>query len=109
MKQSIMSKPLFDDFPKSAADWERVIAAAPEKHRPSTAEGLAQMKRSVAVYEGGPLAVREALAKRKRGLGRKPSKKQVTLRLEPTILARWKASGSGWQTRIAQVLTQYAP
>jgi len=74
-----------------------------------TAEELIQMQNSVVVYEGGPLAVREALAKRKRGPGKKPSKKQVTLRLEPTVLARWKASGSGWQTRIAQVLTQYAP
>jgi len=103
-----MSKPLSDDFPKTAADWERVITAAPGEGAP-TAEELLQMQRSVVVYEGGPLAVREALAKRRRGPGRKPSKKQITLRLEPTTLERWKSSGAGWQTRIEQVLAKYAP
>jgi len=109
MKQSAISKPLPDNFPKTAADWERVIAAAPGERREPTAEELAQMERGVVVYGGGPLAVREALAKRRRGPGRKPPKQQITLRLEPATVARWKASGSGWQTRIAQVLAEHAP
>jgi len=109
MKQTAISKPLPDDFPKTPADWERVIAAAPEGNRTFTAEELARMERSVVVYSGGPLAVREALAKRRRGAGKKPAKQQVTLRLEQTTLERWKASGAGWQTRIAQVLAEHAP
>jgi len=104
-----MSKPLLDNFPKTTEDWMRVISEAPGENRPSTKEELEQILRSVVIYEGGPLAVRDALAKRKRGPGKKPSKQQITLRLEPTTLARWKASGTGWQTRIAKVLTMHAP
>jgi len=99
-----------DDFPKTAADWQRVLDAAPEEQRPPTAEKLAQMQCSVVVRSGGPQAVREALtARRLRGAGKKPAKQQVTLRLEQDTLARWRASGAGWQTRIAHVLAQHAP
>jgi len=30
----------------------------------------------------------------------------ISLRLPPEILARWKASGPGWQTRMVKVLTK---
>lgn len=33
----------------------------------------------------------------------------ITLRLAPDTLARWRASGKGWQTRAAQVLDRAAP
>ena len=33
----------------------------------------------------------------------------ITLRLCPDTLARWRASGKGWQTRSAAVLEKYAP
>jgi len=36
-------------------------------------------------------------------------KEPVTLRLDPEVLARWRASGKGWQTRAAQVLATKAP
>ena len=36
-------------------------------------------------------------------------KEPVTLRLDPEALARWRASGKGWQTRAAQVLTRMTP
>jgi len=87
MKQTATSKPLPDNFPKTAADWERVIAAAPGEDRAPTAEELAQMERSVVVHGGGPLAVREALAKRRRELERKLPAKQVTRHLEQDVLA----------------------
>jgi len=104
-----MKKTLPADFPKTAADWERVIAAAPGEDRPLTPAEEASMKNAVVVHGGGFLAVREALAKRRRGAGKKLPKQQVTLRIEPSTLARWKASGAGWQTRIAQVLAEHAP
>lgn len=34
-------------------------------------------------------------------------KQPVTLRLPPEALAGWRASGKGWQTRAAQVLTDW--
>ena len=36
-------------------------------------------------------------------------KMPVTLRLEPEVLASWRASGKGWQTRAAQALAKLAP
>jgi len=110
MEPHTTSKPSPDDFPRTAADWQRVLDAAPGENRPPTARELAQMQRSVVVRTGGPQAVRTALtARRLRGAGKKPAKQQVTLRIEQETLARWRASGSGWQTRIAQILAQYAP
>lgn len=36
-------------------------------------------------------------------------KAPVTLRLDPDVLAAWRASGKGWQTRAAQALATLAP
>ena len=46
-------------------------------------------------------------------IGRPPSltpvRQSTTLRLPADTLARWRASGKGWQTRAAEILTKYAP
>lgn len=45
-------------------------------------------------------------------IGRPPvanPKVAISLRLPPDIVARWRASGAGWQTRMADVLKQRAP
>lgn len=42
-----------------------------------------------------------------RGVGRPPlpnPKKQVTLRLDPDVLAKFRATGRGWQSRINEAL-----
>ena len=36
-------------------------------------------------------------------------KAPVTLRLDPQVLAAWRSSGKGWQTRAAQALATLAP
>lgn len=36
-------------------------------------------------------------------------RKQVTIRLPESVLARWRDSGAGWQTRMADVLEKRAP
>lgn len=33
----------------------------------------------------------------------------LSLRLPPKVIARWKASGPGWQTRMAKALEKSAP
>jgi uncharacterized protein (DUF4415 family) len=33
----------------------------------------------------------------------------LSLRLPPKVIARWKATGPGWQTRMAQALEKSAP
>ena len=67
-------------------------------------EWTEEMFRAAAVYKGGKL-VRPA-----RGVlgpsgvvGRPPSenpKKQVTLRLDPDVVEKFRATGKGWQSRI---------
>jgi uncharacterized protein (DUF4415 family) len=37
------------------------------------------------------------------------AKVAISLRVDPSVLARWKASGTGWQTRMAQALAARAP
>lgn len=37
------------------------------------------------------------------------AKTAISLRLPGSVLARWRASGAGWQTRMAKVLEQRAP
>jgi uncharacterized protein (DUF4415 family) len=44
--------------------------------------------------------------------GRPPLKnprRLLSLRLQPQVIDRWKSSGPGWQTRMAEVLEQSAP
>ncbi len=45
-------------------------------------------------------------------MGRPPSenrKEAVNLRLDPEVLAAWRASGPGWQTRMGEVLRGAMP
>lgn len=49
------------------------------------------------------------VARRARGPGKKPAKVPTTLRLAPDVLDAWKASGAGWQTRMAAMLASHAP
>jgi uncharacterized protein (DUF4415 family) len=35
-------------------------------------------------------------------------RRQVTIRLPESVLAAWKATGPGWQTRMAEVLSKRA-
>lgn len=36
-------------------------------------------------------------------------RRQVTIRLPESVLAKWRDSGPGWQTRMADVLSRRAP
>lgn len=55
-----------------------------------------------------PAHIREAFGKGKRGrpIGTKKAdaKKSVTLRLDPDVLERWRATGPGWQARMNSAL-----
>lgn len=55
------------------------------------------------------LAAQMLKPKRTRGPGKRPTKASTTLRLPAETLERWKASGPGWQTRMAELLSRRAP
>jgi uncharacterized protein (DUF4415 family) len=58
------------------------------------------------------MLARAVLKRAGKRVGRPPlpnPKVAISLRLAPQVLKRWKASGSGWQTRMAEVLAKRAP
>ncbi len=44
---------------------------------------------------------------RVRGPQKKPTKKQLTIRLNQEVVEYFKLQGNGWQTKINEVLTDY--
>lgn len=98
-------------FPASKAEWKKVIAAAPGEDRALTSAERAVLKNAVVVKSGGYAAVRAALAEKRRqgerGPQRNPVKLSVTVRYSPDVLAYFKATGAGWQTRMNQVLSEW--
>jgi uncharacterized protein (DUF4415 family) len=61
-------------------------------------------------YEELPELTEEMLARAVLKKGGRPvsinPRKQVTIRLPADVLARWKATGPGWQTRMAERLSK---
>ena len=98
-------------FPPSQAEIAAAIARAPGKDRPLTKREEAKWNTGVLVNGGGYEAVREALAtKRKpgqRGPQLAPTKQLVSVRYSPKVLEFFKASGTGWQSRMDDVLKQW--
>lgn len=43
-----------------------------------------------------------------RGKQKAPTKQATTIRLSPIVLEKFRATGKGWQTRINEVLLDYA-
>ena len=116
-------------FPETDEEWEALIACAPEYTDEEMARKMAEdpdafpydprdaaaveafWKDAAVVREGGPKAVREAWAERRRrgqrGPQKAPTKEQITLRLSPEVLAYFRATGPGWQTRIDAALKAF--
>lgn len=61
-------------------------------------------------YKELPELTDEMLLRAKRSKGGRPvagnPRQQVTIRLPADVLARWKATGPGWQTRMAERLSR---
>lgn len=53
-----------------------------------------------------PAPLAAAMLAPRRGRPPKPdARTQLTLRIPPSVLARWKATGPGWQTRMVERLS----
>lgn len=76
-------------------DWDEV-SDNPEW----TAEDFASAKPFAEVFPEMAASIR------RRGPGRRPKKEVVTLRLDPDVLAAYKADGPGWQSRVNETLRQ---
>ncbi len=82
------------------------IAAAPE----ATEQGD-DWSHAIKTHGGGVAATLDELRRTRgqRGAQKAPKKIATALRLDATALARWRASGKGWQTRAAELLAKNAP
>ena len=86
-----------------------------EKLNAEDAALFASIERAFSQLETGNVHVTtgEEIARRTRGRPKGSvaavRKEAITLRLAPDVLERWRATGKGWQTRMAQVLCAQAP
>ena len=106
MKSNVIERP----FPKTDEEWEALIAEAPGEDRPlDPDEERAFWEKAVVVREGGPAAVRAALAERRRTRGpqKAPLKVPTTIRFDADVLAALKATGKGWQTRVNEEMRDW--
>ena len=64
-------------------------------------------------YEELPELTDEMLARGKVNKGGRPKsdnpKKLISIRLTEDVIQRWRSTGPGWQTRMAEQLTKLAP
>ena len=77
---------------------------------PGLRESLEQARRGefAAIHTPQEIAARRSRG-RPKGSVAAVRKEAITLRLAPDVLERWRATGKGWQTRMAQVLCAQAP
>ena len=81
----------------------------PIKDRPLTQAEWDEMGPSMHGLQGLPADAKHAIERtRGRPKSRHP-KQQITLRIDADLLAAYKATGSGWQTRMQEALRKYMP
>ncbi|HHW76403.1 MAG TPA: BrnA antitoxin family protein [Xanthomonadaceae bacterium] len=84
---------------------EAAIAAAPDVvDDPETRD--IDWADAVVTPGGGVKATLTAL-RRARGPNKRPTKEQVAIRFSPEVLAYFRATGRGWQTRMDEALREY--
>ena len=92
---------------------KRKARPAPPTEAENPAWTAADFKRARPASEVLPGLVGDQAAERllrPRGRPKSPDAKvAISLRIPPQTLARWKASGPGWQTRMAETLTERSP
>lgn len=93
---------------KSRTDWTRVRAearaGAPVPFDPKTDPYDPNDPKAVAAFWRAATLRRPG----QRGPQKLPTKQQVTLRLDRTVLAHFRRSGRGWQTRLNEALKRLA-
>ena len=99
MKHAITGK----TTPTDRTDWARVRAMTDaDIQRDEDSPATTPADWEGAVMKIGKTAIGQT--PRRRGPGKKPARIAIQLRLPPDVLARWKADGPGWQTRMANRL-----
>jgi uncharacterized protein (DUF4415 family) len=98
---------------KSETDWERVDALTDEDIRKAIAEDSDAAPEWTEEDFARARPAREVLPHivaaypRRRGKQIEPTKVPVSIRLNPEVVEYFKTQGSGWQSRINEVLEEY--
>jgi len=104
MKRNATSKPFF-----SAEQMVAALASAPDtavQDASNPGTHAADWDNAIASHSLGEL--RDTLAQRRaRGKNKRPTKEQVAVRYSPEVLAAFKATGRGWQTRMNAALADW--
>jgi uncharacterized protein (DUF4415 family) len=87
---------------------QRGIAADPDNPELTDAE-LAAMRPAKDVLSPELLATLSKRRPGQRGPGKAPRREAVQLRLKPDVLAAYRATGDGWQTRMGEILERHRP
>ena len=98
---------------------QEAIAAAPDAvndadtpYDPNSSTSVANFWKGAVVTQGGGVAaITAAMAARRkpgqRGLGKRPPKVAINIRLSPEVLDAFKSTGDGWQTRVDGALKKW--
>lgn len=89
-------------FPTSPKAVKAAIARAPKRVRVADAPYNPNSRASVEAF----WAKGTVRGPGQRGPGKKPAKALLSLRVDPAVIERWKATGPGWQTRMAETLAK---
>jgi uncharacterized protein (DUF4415 family) len=72
-------------------------------------EDFAAMRPAAEVLPPELLAVLPKRRAGQRGPAKRPAKQMVTLRIKPSVVDAYRATGPGWQTRMTEVLEREMP
>ncbi len=74
---------------------------------PDNPEWTAEEARSAKNFSALPETLQSKLARRTRGAQLAPTKERITIRLSPTVVESFRATGTGWQTRMDAALQDW--
>lgn len=70
-------------------------------------EWTAAEAKNAVPFSGLPNSLQAKLSSRTRGVQLSPTKSRITIRLSPSVVDSFKATGTGWQTRIDAALQDW--
>ncbi len=108
MKSDVTGKPSGTDLAKLRALADADIAINAEMpYDPTDPAAVEAFWRNAVVTPGGGVAATLAALRRARGPAQKPRKTQLTVRYSPEVVAYFKATGKGWQSRMDAALKEW--
>ena len=100
MQTARKSKPILKIFSS-----KQIAAAKAAAAPPAPPDGI-DWSHGIVTPGGGVAATIGALRKA-RGKNKEPTKEQVAIRIDPEVLAAFRADGPGWQTRMNTALKEW--